>query len=402
MVAHFLFGADLHPRLGQGSPLGTGIFGRARQRIRLRWKTVNKKIPFTQVIKDHFLLTAHHGSTPNRLLKARLMASMWSCYYCQVANSEKALTCKLCRGWWEEVWDQKGETCQVGGAQETRSRSRNRQDKGKEDANYDPLRPFGIKGGKEAKEEEVPWQNTTPAKRITARRADEPTAAEADSYAVKDNTKVMAQLETIRSALGDNPAEEVLAALESLDSSVRKDAGKPAVSEDQALSAAHLYRLLNAKKQMEKAKQKLMDLDTAWKSFQQMVTQRIKEQKDSYLAQRVEAVQVYQQTSPKIARSRERDLKSRTAEAGALSLEDDIDDADLQATLQAATDGDPEFVDVEAMQDVTAGQDAFHPQFEAVRSIQAEYHVTETQNRGNRERRQRKEEGPPKSKGPKK
>ncbi|CAK9002466.1 unnamed protein product [Durusdinium trenchii] len=266
------------------------------------------------------------------------MASMWTCYYCQVANSERALTCKLRRGWWEEVWDQKGKRAKSE-ERKKRARSRNRQDKGKEDANYDPLRPFGIKGGKEAKEEE-------------------------------DNTKVMAQLETIRSALGDNPAEEVLAALESLDSSVRKDAGKPAVSEDQALSAAHLYRLLNAKKQMEKAKQKLMDLDTAWKSFQQMVTQRIKEQKDSYLAQRVEAVQ------------------------------DDIDDADLQATLQAATDGDPEFVDVEAMQD-TAGQDAFTLNLKPFgrfkpNTTSPKRKIEETGKEAE------KEEGPPKSKGPKK
>ena len=327
------------------------------------------------------------------------MASMWSCYYCQVANSEKALTCKLFRGWWEEVWDQKGKRAKSEDRKK-RSRSKNRQDKGKEEANYDPLRPFGVKGGKEAKEEEVPWQNTTPARRITARRADEPTAAEADSYAVKDNTKAMAQLETIRLALGDNPAEEVLAALESLDSSVRKDAGKPAVAEDQALSATHLYRLLNAKKQMEKAKQKLLDLDAAWKSFQQMVTQRIKEQKDSYLAQRVEAVQVYQQRVQKLQEA-ERDLKSRTAEAGALSLEDDIDDADLQAMLQAASDGDPEFVDVEAMQDVTAGQDAFTLNLKPFGRFKP--NATSPKRKIEEMGKEvEKEEGPPKSKGPKK
>ena len=180
---------------------------------------------------------------------------------------------------------------------------------------------------------------------------------------------------------------------------MRKDAGKPAVSEDQALSAAHLYRLLNAKKQMEKAKQKLMDLDTAWKSFQQMVTQRIKEQKDSYLAQRVEAVQVYQQRVQKLQEA-ERELKSRTAEAGALSLEDDIDDADLQATLQAATDGDPEFVDVEAMQD-TAGQDAFTLNLKPFgrfkpNTTSPKRKIEETGKEAE------KEEGPPKSKGPKK
>ena len=104
--------------------------------------------------------------------------------------------------------------------------------------------------------------------------------------------------------------------------------------------------------------------------------------------------------SPKIARSRERDLKSRTAEAGALSLEDDIDDADLQATLQAATDGDPEFVDVEAMQD-TAGQDAFTLNLKPFgrfkpNTTSPKRKIEETGKEAE------KEEGPPKSKGPKK
>ena len=206
---------------------------------------------------------------------------------------------------------------------------------------------------------------------------------------MKDNTKVMAQLETIRSALGDNPAEEVLAALESLDSSVRKDAGKPAVSEDQALSAT-----------LEKAKQKLLDLDAAWKSFQHMASQRIKEQKDSYLAQRVEAVQVYQQRVQKLQEA-ERDLKSRTAEAGALSLEDDIDDADLQAMLQVAAGGEADFIDVDAMQEETVEQNAFTLNLKPFgrfkpNTTSPKRKIEETGKDAE------KEEGPPKSKGPKK
>lgn len=201
-------------------------------------------------------------------------------------------------------------------------------------------------------------------------------------------------------SLGDNPAEEVLAALASLDQTVRKDAEKPAAAEDQALSATHLYRLLNAKKQMEKAKQKLQDLDVAWKNFQQMVMQRIKEQKDS-LGQRTEAVQVYQQRVQKLQEA-EKDLKSRTAEAGALSIEDTINDSDLQAMLKAATE-DADLVDVDAMpmESDAAASEAFTLNLKPFGRFKP--NTTSPKRKIEESGKDAdKEEGPPKSKGPKK
>lgn len=98
---------------------------------------------------------------------------------------------------------------------------------------------------------------------------------------------------------------------------------------------------------MERAKSKVHELDNAWKKFQTVVAARIQEQQKSYQEQRSEALQTYQAKVPKLQEA-ERELKSKTTEAGALSLEDEASNEVLQEMLKQAADAMPSG---EAMED---------------------------------------------------
>ena len=312
-----------------------------RQRARHRWTDSVGKRSRKRALRDFLLLQSHHGSRPNLALLRSL--KMWQCYFCNVINGEKAVRCKKCRGWWEECWINTSRAKST--EKKSRKRSKSRQAK-EEGTASDPLKPFGTVK-KDQKSEpaaaSAPWASTTPARKIAVHRAEETTEAEKGSYTSMETAKMKQNLEVLKTALGDSAPEEVALSLQQLDQSIPTAAK---VSEENSLNASHLYKLLNAKKQMERARNKVQELDAAWKSFQSTIAKRIQEQKESYTEQRAAALQIYQ-TKVQRLQEAEKELKSKTAEAGALSIDEDASDAMLQEMLLRAQEQDVEPLEID-------------------------------------------------------
>ena len=284
----------------------------------------------------------------------------WLCKFCQVWSANRANYCRVCRGHWKEVsWEEDDQRPHryVQPAKRRRSKSKSKSETKTSDGvnkhqnSRDPLRPFAVKTQPQAKQGAAassagPWKASTPTRRLaTPAPPDhgESGNGEASKEEDEENKEDMGadalkHLQALKDILGKDLPEDMAKAVE-------KSLGKGQEAEAE-LNPSLIFRIKTCRKAAAKAKERLEQVDQEWSTFQKVVAARIKEQKESYVIERGQAQQAYQEKIAKLQEAQE-ELRTKAGAASAMpeaeiytkeELDNIMNNMDLEDVLTVDSD----------------------------------------------------------------
>ena len=162
-------------------------------------------------------------------------------------------------------------------------------------------------------------------------------------------TDALAHLRALKATMGDQlPAEAVKMIEDTLHS-----------KQEETVTPALVYRMKNARKLFEKARDKVRSLDSSWEEFCRTMAARVAEQKELYLQNRKQAHQLMKEKEMKY-----NEIQQEIYQKASLSTAlDEIPDELLEATLQDY--GLQEAMETEEMEPMETGADLLQPKTSA-------------------------------------
>ena len=229
------------------------------------------------------------------------------------------------------------------------------------------MRPFALGEADATSMKKTPWAATTPTRRIVGLNdiPPPPTTATTSAEEMTDvdakpdgiPKEAMAHFEALKAALGAAMPQEAAKMLQQTLSTKK----------DQEVTPALVYKVSNAKKGLDKAKEKVRFMDSTWATFRQNMTQRIEEQKKGYPEGRAAAMQVVKEKEAKLMEA-QMELKLRATSMPAEDEDDELLQAALQeSSLQAALEVD----EVEMLDDAEGDKVATNSNYNALRPFGA-------------------------------